>query len=185
MRTIVACVVVLAWSGIGMGCVAEDGDTDPPDDPDPSGDLDPVPIDTDPVDPTLDALRVFSGCPEQADLEVNEFPQRWSALASAQGGCQTCHSTGGYGYQAITNDAATALTQITSSQYHVRIFFAATGAGDVIVNGTLEDVAVGVPPNQAHPRYDLVGTGAGDALDGVYALAHARFLYGTCGPPRY
>jgi hypothetical protein len=185
MRITIGGVIALAC--LGFGCVAGDGDGDdgpPPPPDDPSGDLDPFPTDTFPPDPTPDLLRVFSGCPEQTDLAVNEFAARWSSLGSAEGNCQLCHSSASSGYEAIQNDTGIALAQMTTSEARMRVFFAKTTT-DVVVNDNLQDVAEGVPPHAEHPRYDLVGTGAFDALTGVHALAHARFTAGTCGPPRY
>ena len=170
MRT-VAVVAVAA-----LGLVACFADPEPgPADPDPTPAVEPAEL-----------LRAFSGCVTTPDLASADFARKWSGLSSSTGTCQVCHTTADAGgYEPIAPDDAAATDQMTSSLIRIEVFFAADGTDVIVHEDHFIATSTNVAPHEEHPGYDLDSQGTLEALQQVYAEAHARFTAGACDEPRF
>lgn len=137
------------------------------------------------VEPT-ELLRAFSGCVQTPDLAAAGFAQKWSQLSSNTGACQVCHTTAAAGgFEPIAPDDETATDQVAGSLVRIEVFFAADGDNVIVHEDHFIATSSGAAPHEEHPRYDVDGLGTLEALQEIYASAHARFNAGACDEPRF
>ena len=73
---------------------------------------------------------------------------------------------------------------ITTDAGHMIAYFKLNEQGTVVINRErIEGVALGLPPHQQHPAFNVDGD-AMAALVRFHGLTQTRMAAGTCDPPR-